>query len=62
MAITTPLPRDSLAAAVTTALYKFNGPSALMAVEAHGSYQYNRLVTLHSQVQEKGGFFHRVSP
>ena len=29
----TPLPMDSFAPATTTALYKFNGPSALRAVE-----------------------------
>ena len=33
MATNTPLPIDSFAPAVTTALYKFNGPSALIAVD-----------------------------
>lgn len=49
---------DSFAPATTTALYKFNGPSALRAVEGrHGTYKYNRFVTFHDKIQEIGGFF-----
>ena len=48
----TPLPMDSFAPATTTALYKFNGPSALRAVEGRCTSKYNRFVTFHDKIQE----------